>query len=85
MRERAKQKKSEKYVTETAVLLLCYPIQYIHYLAHELALEIFRALPLTYFRLDRNKSFDLQLENIWVLDVIRAYSYAKQSLPSSSN
>lgn len=48
MRERAKQKKSEKYVTETAVLLLCYPIQYIHYLAHELALEIFRALPLTY-------------------------------------
>lgn len=48
MRERAKQKKSEKYVTETAVLLLCYPIQYIHYLAHELALEIFRALPLIY-------------------------------------
>lgn len=48
MRERAKQKKSEKYVTETAVLLLFYPIQYIHYFAHELALEIFRALPLTY-------------------------------------
>ena len=48
MRERAKQKKSEKYVTETAVLLLCYPIQFIHYLAHELALEIFRALPLIY-------------------------------------
>ena len=84
MRERAKQKKSEKYVTETAVLLLCYPIQYIHYLAHELALEIFRALPLIYI-LTWSKNFDLQPENIWVLNIIPTYSCAKQSFPSSSN
>ena len=48
MRERAKQKKSEKYVTERLYYSCAILFNTLHYLAHELALEIFRALPLIY-------------------------------------